>query len=86
MVEQVSIDENTVAAVVYPNPVSERLHVSAEGLTNVSVFSILGQRLLDVNLDSDECVLDVSVFENGVYMLKVSTQNGGFTRRICISK
>ena len=86
MVEQVSIDENTVAAVVYPNPASEMLHISAEGLINVSVFSILGQRLLDVNLDSDECVLDVSVFENGVYTLKVSTEKGGFTRRICISK
>ncbi len=86
MVEQVSIDENVIAAIVYPNPASERLNVSAEGLTNISIFTVVGQKVVDVNLAADNYVLDVSSFENGVYMLKVSTQKGGFTRRICISK
>ena len=86
MVEQVSLDENMIVAVVYPNPVSERLHISSEGMTNISVFTMLGQKLLDVNINADKYALDVDGLENGVYMLKVSSIKGNITRRICISR
>lgn len=86
MVEVLSIDENTISAIIYPNPVSERLNISAEGLTNISVYTMLGQKVLGVNLNADEYTLDVKDLNNGVYMLKVSSGKGSFTRRICISK
>ena len=86
VVEQVSVDENVIAAIIYPNPVSERLHVASEGLTNISVYTILGQKKVDVSLNADEYILDVSGLDNGVYMLKVSTKKGNFTRRICVNK
>ena len=86
MVEVLSIDENTISAIIYPNPVSERLNISSEGLTNISVYTMLGQKVLGVNLNADEYTLDVKDLNNGVYMLKVSSRKGSFTRRICISK
>lgn len=86
MVEVLSIDENVVSAIVYPNPASERLNVFAEGLTNVTVFNVVGQKVMDVSVDADECYIDVSDLMNGIYMLKVSSKNGNFTRRISVSK
>jgi hypothetical protein len=86
VVEQVSVDENVIAAIIYPNPVSERLHVASEGLTNISVYTVIGQKKLDINLNADDYILDVSGLDNGVYMLKVSTRKGCFTRRICVNK
>jgi hypothetical protein len=86
MVEVLSIDENTISAIIYPNPVSERLNISSEGLTNISVYTVLGQKVVDEKLNADEYVLDVKDLNNGVYMLKVSSRKGSFTRRICISK
>jgi hypothetical protein len=86
MVEVLSIDENAFGAIIYPNPVSERLNVLAEGLVNVSVFNVIGQKVIDVNVENDELNLDVNSLENGVYMLKISTRKGELTRRISIHK
>ena len=86
MVEVLSLDENNISAIIYPNPASERLNISAEDLTNISVYTMLGQKVVDVNINADEYILDVNDLNNGVYMLKVSSRKGSYTRRICISK
>ena len=86
MVEVLSIDENVVSAIVYPNPASEMLNISSEGLTNVSVFNVVGQRVIDVEVNADEYTLDVSGLEIGIYMLNVSSTKGNFTRKISIVK
>ena len=86
MVEVLSINENVVSAIVYPNPASEMLNISSEGLTNVSVFNVVGQRVIDVDVNADEYTLDVSGLEIGIYMLNVSSTKGNFTRKISIVK
>lgn len=85
-VDVVSIGEDFVSAIVYPNPASEVINISSEGLTNVAVFNVMGQKMIDANLDADEYRLDVSSLTNGVYMMKVSSKKGEFVRRISISK
>ena len=77
-----ALDENAVAAIVYPNPASEKLNISAEGMTTVMVFNAIGQKVISLDVDADEIGLDVSSLNNGIYMLKVATKNGVFTRKI----
>ena len=77
-----ALDENAVAAIVYPNPASEKLNISAEGMTTVMVFNAIGQKVISLDVDADEIGLDVSSLNNGIYMLKVATRNGVFTRKI----
>lgn len=86
MIEIVSIDENFVSAIIYPNPASEILNISAEGLKNISVFNVVGQKIIDESVATDEYRLDVSGLKNGMYMLKVSSVKGDFTRKISIAK
>ena len=86
MVEVLSVDENIVSAIIYPNPVSEKLNIFAEGMTNVSVFNVVGQRIMNIDVDADKFSLDVSSLMNGIYMLKVSSVKCDFTRRISVNK
>ena len=86
MVEVLSVDENIVSAIIYPNPASEKLNIFAEGMTNVSVFNVVGQRIMNIDVDADNFSLDVSSLMNGIYMLKVSSVKGDFTRRISVNK
>jgi hypothetical protein len=41
---------------------------------------------MDVDVDADNFSLDVSSLMNGIYMLKVSSVKGDFTRRISVNK
>lgn len=86
MVEIMSLDGNSINAVIYPNPVKEMLNVSVKGMTNVSVYDVIGQKMIDENVDTDELRMDVSVLENGVYILEISSMEGRIIRRISVNK
>ena len=68
MINVTSIKENAIDAVVFPNPTTGSLNINAEGMTNVSVHNMLGQKVVDLNIDSDQYILDMSSMEVGVYM------------------
>ena len=85
-VEHLSIGENIINAIIYPNPASDKMNISADGMTNISVFNVVGQNVLSVDVDANEFGLDVSALEKGVYMLKISTLKGCYTKRICVNK
>lgn len=84
MVEVTSIAENNIGAAVYPNPAREYLNIEAEGLMNVTLYNMVGQKVFEQNVDADEFVLDMTSMENGVYMLKVVSRNGEMTQRISV--
>ncbi len=74
---------------VYPNPVvNEVLFIestSASKITNVKVYNLSGQTLLDVNFASvDKAQLNVSNFTKGQYLLMVKTDNGSFSKKILV--
>ena len=78
------IKENAIDAVVFPNPTPGNLNINAEGMTNVSVYNMVGQKVVDLEVDSDQYILDMSSMEVGVYMLKVVSRNGEMTQRIVL--
>ena len=84
MVEVTSIIENSIGAVVYPNPTRGNLNINAEGMTNVSLYNMMGQKVFEQDIESDEYVLDMTSMTNGVYMLKVVSRNGEMTQRISV--
>ena len=71
---------------VYPNPTDGQLVVEAFKLRQVSVFNALGQCVMAMDVDADVARLDLSELGNGVYLLRVFTQNGTTTRRFVVSR
>lgn len=63
--------------VIYPNPSSDVINiVMPEGMENkvVQIFDIMGRKLMDKNMDSDD--LDVSSFSPGLYIIWAKDRQG----------
>lgn len=59
-----------------PNPTNDFLRLSSsENIQSVSLFTILGQKLIHLELNQLSPKIDMSQFENGTYLMKVEINN-----------
>ncbi len=77
-------DANTTK--VYPNPVSNNLNVVAENMKRITIINALGQVVYDRNVNSDNEIINMSSYDSGIYMLRITTENGVTTNRISVIK
>ena len=70
---------------VFPNPTTNYFTVEGEGLNHVAVFNALGQMVYDMDCQGESVDVNLSV-ETGVYMVRVSTEQGVVTKRVTIIK
>ena len=64
---------------LFPNPTKDKLNLKiAESQigNQVTIYSILGQELNSYILNTEEIILDVSHYQNGIYLLKINTNSG----------
>ncbi len=62
---------------LYPNPVNDELTIESQGDINlVEVYSVTGQLLQTVNPQSKVIKINVSTYEQGVYLIKLHTTDG----------
>jgi hypothetical protein len=67
----------------YPNPVINLLNISySQEMTNVKVYNMVGQQLLNKNVNATSTKIDMSGFANGAYFIRVSTENAMKTVRV----
>ena len=60
---------------MYPNPTSNMLTISsANKMDAISVYSVVGQEVMNVNVNADNTVLNVSGLQDGVYLVKVISE------------
>ena len=77
VIDYTSTDENMSGNVsLYPNPASDKVSVKAQGIRQVTVVNITGQMVLTQDVDNDEVVIDMSAFENGMYLVGITTDYG----------
>ncbi len=81
-VNNLSVSEGLVQAVVYPNPTSGQLTVEAEEMTSVSVYDLVGQCVMKQTVDNGRVVIEMDGLQNGIYMIKVETRNGAAMQRV----
>jgi hypothetical protein len=58
---------------VYPNPVGDVLHISGNKIDTVSIYNMLGQRVLTQTESSGVNSLDVSHLSAGAYLVKAGS-------------
>lgn len=76
-------NSNTLKLSLYPNPVSDVLHVAASNssvVNKVMVFNLLGQ--LVKSEQNNVKNIDVSNLRSGSYLVKIHTDNGVFDQKI----
>ena len=74
------IEEITDDISVYPNPTNGIVNIKAEGIKNIVVMNSLGQKVFE----TVENQIDLSQFGNGLFMLRVETENGVSVQRIMV--
>ena len=75
--------ENT-ALRLYPNPVNQSLKIETEGMTQVSVYNMLGQTVYKKDWDGNVLNVNTSDWTEGLYLVKVQTAQGTISRRVSV--
>ncbi len=67
----------------YPNPVKNTLSLSySQEITNVEILNLLGQRVCNFKVNSNQPQVDMSTLTNGAYMVKVTSNDQVKTLKI----
>lgn len=90
MLDVKDIDEikGSDALVIYPNPTNGILNLKLQSNTHsdIRLFNILGQHLLDAVFEGTEKQLDLSSFVEGMYLLQVKTDGKTTYKKIILRK
>ncbi len=81
------IEKETWKVVVYPNPVSDVLHIAASGSGTYSLYGLHGRMTRSGKISGgDATYINVSSLPSGVYYLKIATKEGVSSQKIMISR
>jgi len=80
------IGESNVSVSAYPNPTTGNVNIVAQGMSHITVLNALGQMVYDANIEGNMTSLDMSQYQAGVYMVRVTTENGESVKRISVVK
>jgi hypothetical protein len=69
---------------VYPNPANALLSVEAEGLEQVVIYNMMGQRVYAQSCDQDGMVINTASFAEGVYTISIKSANGTNAKRFAV--
>ncbi|MDP2159716.1 MAG: T9SS type A sorting domain-containing protein, partial [Flavobacterium sp.] len=60
----------------YPNPVKDVFSFSYSNvISDVKVFNLLGQQVIDFKIDATQGQIDVSGLSNGAYLVRFTSDN-----------
>jgi uncharacterized delta-60 repeat protein len=73
---------------IYPNPTNSMVNIESDIAVNVTVYGMDGKIIVRANDYSPQQTIDLSHVSAGVYMVKISDENGGFVKmeRIVVEK
>jgi hypothetical protein len=80
-------EHNPGNVMVFPNPSNGMVYVRAESqqLQELQVFDLSGRMLLQQNISETESSIDLSGYNAGTYILRLTTSNGVETSKIVIN-
>ena len=77
---------NNVKVEIYPNPASNNLNIECgERINNLELYDELGRMLIHKENILDNTSIDVSNFDNGIYILKIRTAKGSGEYKIIVN-
>lgn len=69
---------------VCPNPATDRVEVTADGLREVTMLNLMGQTLNTHRATADRCDISVSGIPAGVYLLRIKTEGETSVRKLIV--
>ena len=78
------LNENSDNVALFPNPTNGNVTIQAQGMSHITVVSVLGQVVYDTDLNADEFTLNMGQFNAGMYMVRVYTGSGVTVKRVTV--
>ena len=79
-----AVDETNNTANIYPNPTSGMLNVEMPSMLSVSVYNMMGQCLVQKDVNGDSTTLNLKDHGKGVFMVMVKTADGIVTKKVSV--
>ena len=79
------INNGKPSLVIYPNPTDGKLKIDNKELKikSIEIFNTIGQPLLSIpSIMSPEIEIDISHLTDGLYFLRIKTENGIITKKL----
>ncbi|MBR4138319.1 MAG: C10 family peptidase [Bacteroidales bacterium] len=70
---------------IYPNPTKGILNIEGNGEMTISVLNVLGQKVLEASATANTTI-DLSGFGEGIYMVRIETENRINTEKVNVIK
>ncbi|HKK63130.1 MAG TPA: T9SS type A sorting domain-containing protein [Bacteroidales bacterium] len=71
---------------IFPNPARTKTTINSEtAISNVSLYSLSGEMIINETVKSNEYQLDLSSYPKGLYLLSVTNDNGTSTTKLVIN-
>lgn len=87
----ISCGQNDIADIgnsdvcVYPIPASSVVNVNAtSNISNVEIYSISGLKIRDFFVGGTTAIINTESMSNGIYLIKVKTENGIVTKKFSV--
>ncbi len=76
-------DYNSTGLILYPNPAGERIYFESNSnkqITRIDLYDMTGHLLKSLEINSLKAEMEVGYMNEGIYILKVSFNNGNVSR------
>ncbi|NOQ71981.1 MAG: T9SS type A sorting domain-containing protein [Crocinitomix sp.] len=70
-----------VEFLIYPNPTSDNLHIQSYEFFTYAIYNIEGKMILTGDNVQGELTIDTTPFQNGLYIIQLTTNNAITTRK-----
>ena len=72
---QTGIDGISISVELYPNPTDGKFMIECDEMVTVEIFNLVGQIVERVEANSNAITIDASAWTNGVYNVRITTDN-----------
>lgn len=83
----VGVENHESYTTIFPNPANNVLNINANSNINrVEVYNMMGQMVGSYNVNDMNTQISTTSFANGVYMVKIATENGTSTKKFTVAR
>lgn len=83
----VGVEEHEANATIFPNPANNVLNINANSMINrVEVYNMMGQLVGMYEANDVNTQINTTAFANGVYTVKIETENGTMTKKFTVAR
>ena len=81
------VENHETTTSIYPNPANNVLNITSnENINRVEVFNMMGQMVGAYEANDVNTQINTTAFANGVYTVKIATENGTSTKKFTVAR